>query len=93
MVVRYDGDTCNNCTLDLELVVGSSGSSSNTYDVSGKFGDLKTLIKWHYEDPVSEQELARNEVVYSYQGNRNPFIDHPEFIYSLYTQSAQSYVN
>ena len=93
MVVRYDGDTCNNCTLDLELVVGSSGSSSNTYDVSGKFGDLKTLIKWHYEDPVSEQELARNEVVYSYQGNRNPFIDHPEFIYSLYTQYAQSYVN
>ena len=93
MVVRYDGDNCGNCNLDLELVIGSSDKLSNTYDSIGKLGDLEALIKWHYEDPVSEQEKARNEIVYSYQGNRNPFIDHPEFIYGLYKEYAQKYSN
>ncbi len=36
------------------------------------------LLKWHRQDPVSEKEIVRNEVVYGIQGNRNPFIDHPE---------------
>ena len=48
---------------------------------------IDLLLKWHRQDPVSERELARNEVIYgnetlnkgSYkQGNRNPFIDYPE---------------
>ena len=39
---------------------------------------VNLLMKWHREDPVSEKEINRNEVVYSWQGNRNPFIDHPE---------------
>lgn len=36
------------------------------------------LLKWHREDPVSQKELDRNDVVYSIQNNRNPFIDRPE---------------
>lgn len=39
---------------------------------------VNLLMKWHREDPVSEKEINRNEVVYRWQGNRNPFIDHPE---------------
>jgi endonuclease I len=39
---------------------------------------VNLLLKWHRQDPVSPKELARNEVVYGAQGNRNPFIDHPE---------------
>lgn len=38
------------------------------------------LRKWHREDPVDVEEKSRNEIVESIQGNRNPFIDHPEFI-------------
>jgi endonuclease I len=39
------------------------------------------LIKWHNEDPVSQKEIDRNNVIYSsYQGNRNPFVDYPEFV-------------
>lgn len=38
------------------------------------------LLKWHRQDPVSDKELARNEAVYKYQKNRNPFIDHPEMV-------------
>ena len=45
-----------------------------------KFGCYSTLLKWHYEDPVSEAEIYRNNVVYSYQKNRNPYIDHPEYV-------------
>ena len=93
LVVRYDGDICNACNLDLELVVGASTSLSNTYDKIGKLGDLASLIKWHYEDPVSEAEMARNEIVYGIQGNRNPFIDHPEIIGTLYYEYAKAYLN
>ena len=40
------------------------------------FGKLSTFLKWHLEDPVSEEELARNEsIAANYQQNRNPFID------------------
>ncbi|MFM2293315.1 MAG: hypothetical protein RIS29_3128, partial [Bacteroidota bacterium] len=36
------------------------------------------LLKWNSQDPVSTKETSRNNAVYSIQGNRNPFIDHPE---------------
>lgn len=41
---------------------------------------LDVLLKWHRQDPVSEKEIARNEVVYDRQRNRNPYIDHPELV-------------
>ncbi len=36
------------------------------------------LLQWHRADPVSQKELDRNEAVYKFQNNRNPFIDYPE---------------
>lgn len=39
---------------------------------------IDLLLEWHRADPVSEKELNRNEVVYGFQNNRNPFIDYPE---------------
>lgn len=36
------------------------------------------LLEWHHLDPVSEKEIRRNNAVYALQGNRNPYIDHPE---------------
>ena len=43
---------------------------------------LKTIFKWNNSDPVSQKEIDRNNAVYykSGQNNRNPFIDHPEFV-------------
>lgn len=40
-------------------------------------GGLSLFLKWNVEDPVSTFEIQRNEVIYSAQGNRNPFIDNP----------------
>src|SRR5690606_31390458 len=39
---------------------------------------LQILKEWHDLDPVSDFEIARNNAAYIYQGNRNPYIDHPE---------------
>lgn len=41
---------------------------------------LSTLITWHVQDPVSQRELDINNLIYDYQGNRNPYIDHPEYV-------------
>ena len=42
------------------------------------------LLKWHKQDPVSKHEHHRNEVGYEFQGNRNPFIDHPEWVEQIW---------
>lgn len=38
------------------------------------------LMQWHQADPVSQKEILRNQAIYNIQGNRNPFIDHPELV-------------
>jgi endonuclease I len=42
--------------------------------------EYETMLKWHAADPVSALEKARNEAVFKLQANRNPFIDHPEYV-------------
>lgn len=56
----------------------------NTDPKINQMGKLSTLLKWHIEDPVDDFERNRNEVIFSYQGNRNPYIDHPEFVEMIY---------
>lgn len=41
---------------------------------------LAMLMEWHEADPVSLKEINRNNAVYEIQDNRNPFIDHPEYV-------------
>ncbi|MCV5868870.1 endonuclease, partial [Escherichia coli] len=45
---------------------------------------LNMLKRWHNADPVSQKEIDRNQAVYEFQGNRNPFIDHPEFVEQIW---------
>ena len=45
---------------------------------------LDLLYSWHIADPVSQKEVDRNDAVYAVQGNRNPFIDHPEYVYQIW---------
>lgn len=42
--------------------------------------ELNQLIIWHTQDPVSSAEIRRNNATYTFQGNRNPYIDHPEYV-------------
>ena len=49
------------------------------------FGNLDTLLEWHIADPVDVAERVRNDLVHSdYQKNRNPFVDHPEWVVAIY---------
>ncbi len=49
---------------------------------------LELLWDWHMDDPVSPKEIDRNNAVYSIQGNRNPYIDHPEYIEMIWFFTA-----
>ncbi len=72
MAVRYEaGDK-----VDLELAEYSS--------TSGLHGKLSVLLKWHNEDPVDDWERTRNNKIYDIQNNRNPFIDHPEYVAEIW---------
>jgi endonuclease I len=85
MAVRYEGEDGDYVDLELENEPNSDRDLKDPI-----YGDLDDLLRWHIEDPVSEWEIERNETIYSYQGNRNPFIDHPELV-ELIWGSAEDY--
>jgi hypothetical protein len=72
MAVRYNG---------LEIVNGYPEGSV------GDFGDLETLLDWHRNDPPDDFEMNRNNIVYNWQFNRNPFIDQPDMIEYIWGDS------
>jgi endonuclease I len=45
---------------------------------------LAMMMQWDTQDPVSQKEIDRNNAVYGIQHNRNPFIDHPEYVESIW---------
>ena len=45
---------------------------------------LKILITWHLNDPVSDREIDINNLIYKSQKNRNPYIDHPEYVEKIW---------
>ena len=49
---------------------------------------INILLTWHNQDPVSAIEIAKNNAIYTYQGNRNPFIDHPEYVCQIWTSAC-----
>ena len=74
--VRYGGGTCAATTGDGGAIFSSSFTDSNPYVTN--YG-LALLRKWHVQDRVSTKETNRNNYIEKYQGNRNPFVDHPEW--------------
>ena len=85
METRYEGGThgVTGCaepdlrvTDDRALIV-----SDVTQNLSIAYMGLRSvLLEWHLEDPVSAAEQQRNDDIFGFQGNRNPYIDHPEFV-------------
>jgi endonuclease I/chitodextrinase len=51
---------------------------------------LNMLITWHNQDPVSAREIARNNAIYARQNNRNPFIDHPEYVALIWSTTSDT---
>jgi len=83
MVVRYDpGYDHDNNTFDLELVDYTTPNNNDPI-----LGKLSSLIQWHHDDPVDDFEINRNEIIFQFQNNRNPFIDHPNLVNFLWGES------
>ena len=80
MAVRYEGEDGE---PDLELV-----NQVKTFDLNtpgkGYHGKLATLLKWHKSDPVDQSEIRRNEIIFTYQKNRNPFIDNLKYVRKIW---------
>ena len=66
--------------------------TASTSDGKG-IGRISDLMKWHLEEPPTDEEIRRNEAVFKIQGNRNPFIDHPEYAELIYCNDGKSYNN
>ncbi|HVJ61620.1 MAG TPA: endonuclease [Tahibacter sp.] len=85
MAVRYKGGTNAVTTLpepNLELTDTASqivGVNAQPTSGTAYMGLKSVLLAWHQADPPDAAERLRNDVVFSYQNNRNPFIDHPEW--------------
>lgn len=76
MDVRYEGDVSG----EPDLILTDNAALIVTTDASPAYmGLLSTLLEWHNADPVDAKEMRHTDAVYSYQGNRNPFVDHPEW--------------
>lgn len=86
MDIRYEG---KNGEPDLELTDDLAEITSS----NSKMGSLKTLLIWHILDPVSEEEKIRNDRVYENQNNRNPFIDRPQWVNSIWGNPLQISIN
>lgn len=82
---RY-GDPAGSTTTGT-FVLADSGFGSGI----SKMGKLSYLLQWHFAYPVDERERRRNQTVfaqslnfYYYQNNRNPFVDHPEWVWAIW---------
>jgi len=86
MDVRYEGGThgiTGASEPDLILTndrVLIENSFTGGNEMVAYMGILSTLIQWHKMDPVDDFERRHTDAVYSFQNNRNPFIDHPEYV-------------
>jgi hypothetical protein len=76
MEIRYNG---------LQIVNGFPALES---PAAGDLGDLETLLDWHRNDPPDDFEMNRNNVVYNWQKNRNPFIDQPLLVEYIWGTNA-----
>ena len=80
MATRYEdvisGWENNSSTSDAVL----NGSSNRVFET----WVVNLLLDWHAQDPVSQKEIDRNEAAFGYQGNRNPFVDNPAWVNSIW---------
>ncbi|WP_162089128.1 endonuclease [Chryseobacterium aquaeductus] len=88
--VRYESklrtfkyDTTTNPVTDRNQL---DGTEERAFDLPY----IQMLKQWNILDPVSQKEIDRNNAVYTIQKNRNPFIDHPEWINLIWSENPDA---
>lgn len=94
MAIRYEGIAAEaahdgvipdlELTDDRNLITIRPNSDPKAY-----MGLLTDLLAWSTQDPPDAAEVARNDVIQSFQGNRNPFVDHPEWATRALFESSE----
>lgn len=88
MDVRYEGGMHGvTAVIEPDLILTDNPSlveSSTRNQAAAHMGRLSDLLQWHSEDPVDERERHHNEAVFEAQGNRNPFVDRPEWVLCVF---------
>jgi endonuclease I len=85
--VRYEGK------LNTFNFYNGTSAANDTSPLDGTeekaFEDwyIAMLLQWNNQDPVSQREIDRNNAVFGIQKNRNPFIDHPEWVNMIWSQT------
>ena len=97
MDVRYAGGTHGltgatepDLILTDDRTLMNLSNTGDNEDV-GYMGLLSVLLQWHKEDPVDFVETRHHETVASFQGNRNPFIDHPEWAACVFEEICNGF--
>lgn len=72
MSTRYQGDDAS---------WGTSGATNKSSILPWQ---VDVLLNWHHQDTVSSKEISRNNAIYQIQDNRNPFIDNPQWVDSIW---------
>ncbi len=90
MDVRYEGGAHQSGASEPDLMLTDNAalvtnSATGSNEQVAYMGKLSALLQWHAADPVDAKEMSRNNAVFSYQGNRNPFVDNPQWVDCLYT--------
>jgi endonuclease I len=84
MVTRYQNRITTWYTYNTD---GALTFSNDTFP-SVNINYLKLMLKWHNQDPVSEKERYRNNGAYSFQGNRNPYVDSPLYVTRVWNSNC-----
>lgn len=81
---RYQNQMPSFYSNSSEVKVMFNGTSDRVFSTTF----LNILYQWHIQDPVSQRETDINNLIYQYQGNRNPYIDHPEWVAEVWQEMA-----
>ena len=96
--VRYEGGTHGSTSVaepdliltnDQTLITNSKTGNNETV---AHMGLLSVLLAWHEQDQVDDVERNRNNAVHNHQLNRNPFIDHPEWVACIFSNNCNGSV-
>jgi endonuclease I len=88
--VRYEGKLSSFNFYNGSSAANDTSPLDGTEEKAFENWYVQMLLQWHAQDPVSQREIDRNNAVFAIQKNRNPFIDHPEWVNMIWVQTPDA---